>query len=406
MMLAPFIVPGVAVPEELRRTTDVTVSLTIAGVDITTSIGPISHRTADPLLGLQTNAVSGSPAVTLAFERGLEWLPAGKPIARQLRLSIKSYSDRGQTFALKVVAPTGVRVDSLPSSVILGPGQQRELFLHLRGTLPQGRYEFGVVGRSTGGEEFLEGFQTLRYAHIQPVNFYHSSALYLQSVPIEVPSRLTVAYVPGVRDDVDAMLRQLGVASIAVNAEDLLSVDLSKFSTLVIGPRAYEVHPEIAAQNARLLDFVRNGGTMIVLNGQYPTTQSGVLPYPAVLSRPAPEHVTTADAPVRVLAPKSRLFNWPNVIGPTDWSDWVRERALFVPSAVGPQYTHLLEMHDPGEKENENSLLVAPLGKGTFIYSTLTFFQQLPGGVPGSARLLVNLLSAGCRPAGDASGRC
>ena len=406
MLLAPFIVPGVAVPEELRRTTDVTVSLTIAGVGITTSIGPISHRTASPLLGVQTNAVSGSPAVTLAFERGLEWLPAGKPITRQLRLSIKSFSDRGQTFALKVVAPTGLRVDSLPSSLMLGPGQQRELFLHLRGTLPQGRYEFGVVGRSTNGEEFLEGFQTLRYAHIQPVNFYHSSALYLQSVPIEVPSRLTVAYVPGVRDDVDAMLRQLGVASIAVNAEDLLSVDLSKFSTLVIGPRAYEVHPEIAAQNARLLDFVRNGGTMIVLNGQYPTSESGVLPFPAVLSRPAPEHVTTADAPVSVLVPRSRLFTWPNVIGPNDWKDWVRERALFVPSAVGPQYTHLLEMHDPGEKENENSLLTVSLGKGLFIYSALTFFEQLPGGVPGSARLLVNLLSAGCRPAGDASGRC
>ena len=70
---------------------------------------------------------------------------------------------------------------------------------------------------------------------------------------------------------------------------------------------------------------------------------------------------------------------------------------------MGPQYTHLLEMHDPGEKENENSLLVAPLGKGTFIYSTLTFFEQLPGGVPGSARLLVNLLSAGCQPEIDRS---
>jgi hypothetical protein len=202
------------------------------------------------------------------------------------------------------------------------------------------------------------------------------------------------------------MLRQLGVTSVAVNAEDLLSVDLSKFSTLVIGPRAYEVHPEIAAQNARLLDFVRNGGTMLVLNGQYATTQSSVLPYPAVLSRPAPEHVTTADAPVKVLAPKSRLFNWPNTIGPNDWNDWVRERALFVPTAVGPQYMHLLEMHDPGEKENENSLLVAPLGKGTYIYSTLTFFEQLPGGVPGGARLLVNVLSAGCRPGAQKGSGC
>jgi hypothetical protein len=171
MMLAPFIVPGVAIPEEIRRTTDVTVSLTIAGISVTTSIGPVAHRAADPLLGVQTTAVSGAPAVTLAFERGLEWIPAGKPIARQLRLAIKSYSDRAQRFELKVVAPVGVRVDSLPSFVMLGPGQQRELFLHLRGTLPPGRYEFGVVGRSTGGEEFLEGFQTLRYAHIPPVNF-------------------------------------------------------------------------------------------------------------------------------------------------------------------------------------------------------------------------------------------
>jgi hypothetical protein len=77
MMLAPFIVPGVAIPEEIRRTTDVTVSLTIAGISVTTSIGPVTHRAADPLLGVQTTAVSGAPAVTLAFERGLEWIPAG-----------------------------------------------------------------------------------------------------------------------------------------------------------------------------------------------------------------------------------------------------------------------------------------------------------------------------------------
>jgi hypothetical protein len=358
------------------------------------------------VLGLQDRPVSGTPAVTLAFERGLEWIPAGKPIDRQLRLAIKSFSDRGQTFALKVVSPTGLRVDSLPPSVMLPPHAQRELFVHLRGTLPEGRYEFGIVGVPARGDKFLEGFQSLRYAHIQPVHFYHSSALYLQSVPIEVPTRLVVAYVPGVHDDVDAMIRQLGVASVAVNAEDLLSVDLSKFTTVVLGPRAYEAHPELTGQNGRLFEFVRKGGTLLVLNGQYPTTESGALAYPAVLSRPAPEHVTVADAPVTILDPKSRLLNFPNTIGVKDWMDWVRERALFVPTAVAPQYYHPIEMHDPGEKENQNTLLVAPMGKGTYIYSTLTFFEQLPGGVPGSARLFVNLLSAGCRSNTDSSSRC
>jgi LmbE family N-acetylglucosaminyl deacetylase len=405
MMMAPMIVPGVAVPEDIRRTSDVGVMLLVAGATVRMSIGPVTYRAADPLLGVQHRPVGSVPAVTLAFERGLEWIPAGKPIDRQLRLAIKSFSDRPQKFALKVVAPTGVRVDSLPASITLAPLEQRELFLRLRGSIPARRYEFGVVGQSVGGGQFLEGFQSLRYPHIPPVHFYHSSALYLQGVEIQVPPKLVVAYVPGAKYDIDEMLRELGVASVAVNAEDLLSVDLSKFTTVVLGPRAYEVHPELAGQNARLREFVRNGGTQVVLNGQYVTTQSGVLLYPAVLSRPAPEHVTAPDAPVAVLEPTSRLFNFPNIIGALDWTNWVRERALFVPTAVDTHYTSLIETHDPGEKENRNALLVAPLGKGMYIYSTLTFYEQLPFGVPGGARLLVNLLSAGCRPK-DSAARC
>ena len=398
-MLKLLAVPGVTIPEELHRTSDVSVTLTIAGMTFTTSIGPIVYRAADPHIGIQDRVVGAAPPVTLAFQRGLEWFQAGKPINRDLKLSLKSYSDLAQTFALEVVSPAGVRLEALPKTVTLAPHEQRELFVHMRGTLPAGRHEFGIVGRSEKSGKFLEGFVPLTYPHIPPVNFYHSSALYLQAVDIDVPKSLMVAYVPGVRDDLDAMLRQLGVPGVAVNAEDLLGVDLSKFTTLVIGPRAYEVYPELAAQNQRLLDFVRNGGTMVVLNGQYATTQSSVLAYPAVLSRPAPEHVTMSDSPIAVVDQRSRLLTWPNTIRERDWADWVRERALFVPTAVDSHYAHVIETHDPGEKPNANSLLVAKLGKGTYIYSALTFFEQLPGGVPGAARLLVNLISAGCKAA-------
>jgi len=237
------------------------------------------------------------------------------------------------------------------------------------------------------------------HPHIPPTNHYHSSALYLQAVDINVPAKVMTAYVPGVHDDVDAMLRQLEVPGVSVEASDLLRVDLSKFTTLVIGPRAFEVNPELMGQKERMLDFVRNGGTMVVLGAQYATTQSSVLPYPVVLSRPTPEHVTSPDARVSVLDPKARLLTWPNAIHEPDWQDWVSERALFVPTAVDSHYSHLIETHDPGEKENANSLLVTHLGKGTFIYSSLTFASQMQGGIQGAARLLVNLLSAG-QPSG------
>jgi len=398
-ILKPLVVPGVTVPEELHRTSDVSVTLTIAGTTFTTSTGPVIYRAADPQIGIQDRVLGAAPAVTLAFERGLEWFPASKPITRDLRVALKSYSDLPQTFALEVVSPPTLRVEALPKSVTLAPHEQRELFLHLRGTLPAGRHEFGIVGKSPTLGKLLEGFLPLVHPHIPPTNHYHSSALYLQAVDINVPAKVMTAYVPGVHDDVDAMLRQLEVPGVSVEASDLLRVDLSKFTTLVIGPRAFEVNPELMGQKERMLDFVRNGGTMVVLGAQYATTQSSVLPYPVVLSRPTPEHVTSPDARVSVLDPKARLLTWPNAIHEPDWQDWVSERALFVPTAVDSHYSHLIETHDPGEKENANSLLVTHLGKGTFIYSSLTFASQMQGGIQGAARLLVNLLSAG-QPSG------
>ena len=400
--------PGVAIPEELRRTSDATVSLTVAGANVTLSLGPVVHRAASPAFGLQERPVAGVPSVTMAFEHGLEWIPTNKPLDRKLRVALRSHSTEPRAFSLRVVSPAGVKVDSLPTTITLEPFEQKDIFLHLRGKLEPGRYEFGVKGVGPGGEIYIDGFQPLEYSHIDPVYVFHSSAIYLQAVNVNVPPALVVAYIEGVGDASSVALRQIGLPFVYdVSADDVGNLDLSRFAAVVVGPRAYEAHPSLLAQNSRLLDFARNGGTLVVLNGQYVTTSSGALAYPAVLSRPAPEFVTQPGAPVTVLDPRARVLNWPNKIGPKDWQEWVRERALFVPTEADAHYAHVVEMHDPGQRENRNAILVAPLGKGTYVYSTLTFYQQIPGGVPGALRLFVNLLSAGCRPGGaPAVGKC
>ena len=132
---------------------------------------------------------------------------------------------------------------------------------------------------------------------------------------------------------------------------------------------------------------------MVVQYGQQEMQVPGVLPYSITLDRTA-RRVTDENAPVKVLDPSSRLLAFPNRITAADFEGWVQERALYMPTTADPHYRRLLEMHDPGEPPNEYAVLVAPLGKGAYVYATLALFRQLPAGVAGGARLFLNLLAA------------
>jgi hypothetical protein len=384
-------VPGISVPEDLRSESDAEVTLRIAGATITTSVGPITFRSADPVMGEQNRPVGGVPAVTLAFDRSLNWVPAGKQIDRLLRLTLQSFSASPKTFSFKFLAPAGLRVDSVPASVTLQPGELKELFLRLRGSLKAGRYEFGIAAISENAR-YVEGFSLVQYPHIRPIRLYRSSAMYLQAVDVTVPATLSVAYIQGVGDFVAPFLRDLMIPVSILSPEELPVTDLSRFSTVVVGTRAYQAHRELVAYNSRLLDFAKKGGTLVVQYGQAEMMAPGMLPYPIGRNN---ARVTEEDAPVTVLEPKSRLLNWPNKIGESDWADWVQERSLYMPTVIDPHFSTPLEMHDPGEPANTGALLVTPLGKGMYVYTTLALFRQIPGGVPGGVRLFVNALSAG-----------
>ena len=396
-------IPAVAIPENIRRVSDVTVMLRIAGQLISMSTGPIVHRSADPLGGLQQRFVTGVPPITLGFDHSLEWIPAGKPIDRLLRFSVQSNADSERTVSLNLVAPDGLRVDSLPETITLAPSQGTELLLRVRGTLKPGRHPFGLFGQDADSAEFDRGLRTIRYPHLRPIQMSRGSGLWLQGVEITVPSRLTVAYLQGVGDLITPYLRQLGVRLTVIGYDELLNADLSRFTTVVVGPRAYEAHPELVASNARLLEFARRGGTLLVLGGTSATYGYDVFPWPV---GPTPDgatdRVTMEDAPVKVLSPGSRLLAWPNRIAEADWGGWVSERASFMPRIIDPRYATPLEMHDPDQPESRGALLVARLGRGTYIYTTLALVQQLPAAVAGAARLFVNLMSVGLEPAAGA----
>jgi hypothetical protein len=141
------------------------------------------------------------------------------------------------------------------------------------------------------------------------------------------------------------------------------------------------------------LQYANNGGTLVVQYGAQNMNNFKVTPYPLQWA-PRAARVTMENAPVKVLQPTHPLLTTPNRIGAPDWADWVQERATYMPSVIDKRYTSLLAMNDPDEPEQQGALLVAPVGKGRYVYVTLALFRQLPNGVPGAARILANLINA------------
>lgn len=391
-------VNGLVVPEELRRLTDVNATITIGTATLTSSVASVVYRAADPVVGVQDRALSGLPPVTMVFERAVQWAQAGKPLKRDTRVAIKSYSDRPQQFTLGLTPDSAaiVRLDSLPRSLTLASHEWRELSLPLRGTPKQKRYEVSLRGIAPA-DTFETGFKTAQYSYLPPLYFFRQPSVYVQGVDVEIPARLNVVYVRGPGEDADVSLKQLGVPIYPVNNEGLLRFELDGISTIVIGPDAVRADPGLIGQMPRLMEFVRKGGTIVMMNNQAVVTQPGILPFPVSFATPMADRAME-DAPVVAVDKRARVLTWPNAIKDTDWVKWSGERVAAMPTTADPRYARVIGMADPGEKENRNAILVATVGKGRFVYTSLTFPQQIANAVPGAMRLFINLLSAGLPP--------
>ena len=208
---------------------------------------------------------------------------------------------------------------------------------------------------------------------------------------------LKVGYIMGAGDDIPTVLRQLGLDVTLLTTDDVEHGNLQGFGTIILGIRAYDTRDDVKKNNQRLLDFARAGGTLMVQYNTEPAdfNKGNFMPYPAQLSR---ARVSVEESPVTILDPKSPVFHYPNPVGDSDFSGWVQERGLYFMDQWNEKYTPLLACNDPGEASQKGGLLVAPYGKGYYIYNAYAFFRQLPFGVPGAIRLYVNLLSVGHEP--------
>jgi LmbE family N-acetylglucosaminyl deacetylase len=375
-------------------------TLRIAGVPVTVDAGPIVHRFADPARGERRQPLAAVPPISVVLDGEIQYARAGVAIDRRFDVHVGSATTASRSVTVTLTLPAGLRADSVVRRVALDSGATATLSFRVRGSLPAGRHTVSVLAVSAGNEYGI-GYLPVAYEHIRPMRYYRQAAALIEAVDAALPRNPRIAYVRGVGDNVAPMLMQLGVRVTVIAPDELEGTDLSEFGAVVVGPRAFAATPVLVSQAPRLQAYARAGGTVVVQYGQGEMQTPGLLPYPITLARTA-ARVTDERAPVRVLAPSDPLLTTPNRISAADFERWVQERAVYMPSSFDPHYRAPLEMNDPGEPANRGAILVAPMGRGAYVYTTLALFRQLPAGVPGAARLFLNLIGADGR--GGASG--
>ena len=258
----------------------------------------------------------------------------------------------------------------------------------------------------SGGAQFRRGVVRIEHPHI-PIQTILVDAQ-IRTIPIRLATGgvSKIGYVPGPGDEVPASLRSVGYDVTLLSDETLANGPgpLARFDAVVIGVRAFNTSERLRAAHGALMAYVERGGTLVVqynTNNRLAPLTAPLGPWPFEIGQ---KRVTDEGAPVDFTLPKHPLLTAPNPITATDFQGWVQERGLYFADKWDPRYQAPISMHDPGEAPLAGSVLWARHGKGTFIYTGLAFFRQLPAGVPGAYRLFANLLAGG-RAGAAAHGR-
>ncbi len=336
------------------------------------------------------------PPISVQISPTTQIIPAGSNPSADLKVVVRGNSDHTSA-VVRPKVPSGWKSEPESASVeFIHSGEHASDFKELADGAKEGRYQvLGVV--TSQGHEFTDGYSLVARPDIGGFFYYQPALQRAAVIEVKVPSGLKVGYIMGAGDDIPTVLRQLGIDVTLLTPEDVEHGNLQRFGTIILGIRAYDTRDEVKKSNQRLLDYARDGGTLMVQYNTEPANfnPGNFTPYPAQLSR---ARVSVEESPVTILDPKSPIFHYPNPIGEKDFSGWVQERGLYFMDQWSEKYTALLACNDPGEAPQKGGLLVAPYGRGFYIYNAYAFFRQLPFGVPGAIRLYVNLLSVGHEP--------
>ncbi|HVM87956.1 MAG TPA: PIG-L family deacetylase [Puia sp.] len=249
-----------------------------------------------------------------------------------------------------------------------------------------------LLFKQNGKSENAKELKTISFDHIPRIDYFLNTKIKFVVADVKISGR-RMGYIDGAGDKVPSALQQMGYDIVMLKEKDIVAGNLQQFDAIITGVRAYDVHPWLNDKYDVLMDYINNGGNLIVQYNRQNTignTKVRFGPYPFEISN---TRVTDENAEVKFLNPEHQVLNFPNKITPNDFEGWVQERGIYFAGQTDARYQTVLSMHDAGETEHNTSLIIADYGKGKFVYTGLVFFRELPAGVPGAYRLLANIIA-------------
>lgn len=308
---------------------------------------------------------------------------------KKISLMLRAFKDNASG-VLEPKVPSGWKVVPAKMDFAItrkGEEQRADFTVTPAGGISEGIFSLNVV---VDGKNYHQGLHVINYEHIPVQTLFPLTQAKVSRIDLKFAGK-RIGYIAGAGDMVAESMKQVGYNVENLSVNQLINGDLSVYDAIVTGVRLYNVNEQMRIIQPRLMKYVEEGGTLLVqYNVNSPLRIDNLGPFPFGLSR---DRVTEEDAKVILLSPDHPALNYPNKITNKDFEGWVQERGLYFVANMDEKYTPLLSMNDSGESAKNGSLIVADYGKGRYVYTGISFFRQLPAGVPGAYRLFVNLLS-------------
>lgn len=365
-----------------RPAFEATFHLVIDGEDVSFT-RPVQYKFTDPVKGELYQPVTVLPPVTARFDPDLVVFTDGEE--KDFLVETKTRDARGGKPQVTLTRATNIAVREKAAAGSDLVFSARPVDHHA------GIAWSSLLFRHDDEEDTARQLRTISYDHIPRIDYFTPSREKFVSTDIKILGK-RIGYIEGAGDKVPQALEQMGYEVVMLREKDITSGTLRQLDAVITGVRAYDVHPWLAGKYDLLMEYVNQGGNLIVQYNRNNIGNSGVKigPFPFAISS---NRVTDETAQVNFLLPDHPVLNYPNKITDKDFEGWIQERGIYFINQLDPKYEAILSMHDPGEGAQNGSLVTASYGKGKFVYTGLVFFRELPAGVPGAYRLLANIIA-------------